>query len=129
VFSLMSIVTTVGASILIDRHLTDKGYEHPSKSLGDGLTLSLVFGPSNLLVQGIAEISGIPHTYWFLLIWTIVGFLIGYLLPSSVAAHLVARELDIEGDVSGNAFVKEIERRDSFVSGAEESIRSVNVSR
>jgi hypothetical protein len=42
---------------------------------------------------------------------------------------LVARELDIEGDVSGNAFVKEIERRDSFVSGAEESIRSVNVSR
>jgi hypothetical protein len=130
VFSLMSVVTTVGASVLIDRHLSDKGYEHPSKSLRDGLTLSLVFLLSNFFVQGIAEVSRIPHTYWFLLIWAVVGFLIGYLLPSSVASHLVARELDIERDVSGNVFVKEIERRDAFESGAnEDSIRSVDVSK
>lgn len=111
VFSLMNAVTTIGASILIDVRLKQGTYDYRSGVLRDALILALAAGLANVGVQQLAEVAKISHTPWFILIWTVVGFMVGYLLPSSAAAHLAAREANIERDVSDGAFLMGIGKR------------------
>jgi hypothetical protein len=111
VFSLMNVSTTIGASVVIDYRLRLGNYDYRSWVIRDVLIMAVLLGLTNVAVQYIAELVGVPHSWQFVKLWTVVGVMVGYLLPASATTHLTALDSDIERDILEGTFIREVRER------------------
>jgi hypothetical protein len=108
VYSTIFFAATCGVSVLLDRRLRDLSLDFSQHCLRDGVTLGLVLaGAVSLFLLAYAGLEvwyEIPSTHWwpitaqipFVGFHAVLGFAIGYFLPSAAEAHLNSKKIILE---------------------------------
>lgn len=99
-------VTTWGISALLDRRLRQPSLDFWRNRRSDGIALAVALGATLIVILGIyyglESLLEIPHPWrpeaqlFFVCFYALLGFAIGYLLPSAIESQIQAEQFIIE---------------------------------